>query len=278
VAPSAPPTGSAPRRSRYPWLYLVIAVAVVLAGLAVTGAVVAWRSWPERPGGGETVVLRVGSPTDTVAPATLEEVAEIARHRVEGMGAGAPEVSVGEVDVTVELPRGVDADAAGELMARPGELTLRPVLGVSREDAAVTESQTGDPEVELHLPDPDSDTLLHLGPTAIGNADVASAEAAVGPNGDWQVGLVFHDQGGEAWTRMTGDAACHPVGDRRRRIAIVLDGEILSAPEAGPDLRCDAGITEPEAVIAGDFTRAEAEELANLVRLAPLPMEVAVRE
>jgi SecD/SecF fusion protein len=251
----------------------------VLAALAVTGAVVAWRSLSERAGGGETVVLRVGSPTDTVAPATVEEVAETVRHRVRGMGAGVPEVSAGEVDVTVELPPGVDADAAAELMVRPGELTFRPVLGVAREDGAAAGSPgDGGGEAELHLPDPDSDAHLHLGVTAIGNGDVASAEAALGPNGDWQVGLVFHDQGGEAWTRLTGDAACHPVGDRRRRIAMVLDGEILAAPEVGPDLRCDAGITAPEAVVAGDFTRAEAEELANLVLLDPLPMEVAVRE
>ncbi len=65
-------------------------------------------------------------------------------------------------------------------------------------------------------------------------------------------------------------AAGHEDDYRLDTIAIVLDGNVVSAPEiAGP-------IPGGNAQIVGDFTRAQAEEIAAQLRSGPLPVDFRV--
>lgn len=45
----------------------------------------------------------------------------------------------------------------------------------------------------------------------------------------------FNGNGQNAWSRLTGKAACSAPGDPTRRVAIVLDKDIISAPQVDPE-------------------------------------------
>ncbi|MGH3984557.1 MAG: hypothetical protein ACRDST_18195 [Pseudonocardiaceae bacterium] len=46
---------------------------------------------------------------------------------------------------------------------------------------------------------------------------------------------------GEAWRQLM-QAACAPVGDPSRRIAIVLDDRIIFSPQVDPSVGCGGGV------------------------------------
>jgi SecD/SecF fusion protein len=94
----------------------------------------------------------------------------------------------------------------------------------------------------------------------------------------WMVNVTFAGDGGREWEELTGDAACHPPGDPRRRIAIVLDREVISSPEVSPEIQCDVGIGGGTTSITGDFTDSEAKDLALLIRAGALPVPVEIVE
>jgi hypothetical protein len=47
----------------------------------------------------------------------------------------------------------------------------------------------------------------------------------------WQVTISSRGDGGDKWADITGEAACETVGTPQRRVAIVLDRDIISSPE-----------------------------------------------
>ncbi|OLT27204.1 hypothetical protein BJF83_18620 [Nocardiopsis sp. CNR-923] len=260
-----------PSSSYHARLWLIpVFVSAALAVLVLAGVTV-WVLWPGR---GETVVLRVGGPGAAAAPEDVDGVAEIVERRVVAMGAGEPRVTTGEGTVSVELPRGADRDQAEVLLERRGLLSVHPVVGATGETDPVHPG-----EAVLTLPDPQGNGDLLLGPALMDDDGFESAEAGHDPSsGRWNVHVGFTAQGADAWSRATGEAACHPLGAAERRIAVVVDDEAVSAPEVGSDVACQVGLGGGIAVIEGGFTEEEARVLASLLRGEPLPLEVTVVE
>ncbi|MCY9785900.1 hypothetical protein KIK06_18580 [Nocardiopsis sp. EMB25] len=265
-----PPT---PRSRGRGWLIAVFAAAA-LTMIVLAGAM-AWVWWSARPGGGETVAFRVGDPTATVSPETVDRVAELLVRRVRSMEAGEPVVTAGGRTVTVELPRDADVEEAVALMERRGSLTVHPVVGLA---GPVGEPGAEDrSDAELVLPSPDGSGDLLLGPAALDNGGVASAETEHSPIASaWLVNVAFTERGADTWARMTGEAACHPAGSPERRLAIVVDGEVVTAPELSPDVACEVGLSGGSTAISGAFPEEEASALATLISMDPLPVEVTV--
>ena len=71
---------------------------------------------------------------------------------------------------------------------------------------------------------------LLLGPAQLTGDGVSDAGAGndAQMGGGWYVAVDFREQGREAWAKLTGEAACNPVGDPKRRVAIVLDSKVVS--------------------------------------------------
>src|SRR5690606_19119347 len=86
----------------------------------------------------------------------------------------------------------------------------------------------------------------------------------------------FRDAG--AWQKLTGEVACYQAGDPRRRLAIVLDNEIISSPQLDPSIACRAGIPGGGTDITGDFTLDEARDLAVLIKGGSLPVPLEMVE
>ncbi len=83
--------------------------------------------------------------------------------------------------------------------------------------------------------------------------------------GGFETMIVFSDEGAKFWADLTGNNVS-------RNLAIVLDGEVYSAP------RIMSEIFGGKALISGDFTEHEAKQLAALIQSGELPLEFKIKE
>ncbi len=81
-----------------------------------------------------------------------------------------------------------------------------------------------------------------------------------------KVTLTMNSQGAKKWAEMTTRAA----QDANRPIAIVLDDEVVSAPDV------QNAITGGISSISGNFTIAEATDLASILEVGKLPAKVSI--
>jgi SecD/SecF fusion protein len=254
-----------------------VRVVLALVVLAVSGWLLATR--PPRLGldlrGGTQIVLETRDGQFAEAStATTDEALEVLRRRVDELGVAEPTLArSGERRIIVELPGVTEPAEALAVIGRTAQLTLHPVVGIEPGPSAAEP----EPDGETVLPTENGERL-RLGPAALSGQQVKNATAGIDQFGAWQVNLEFRDTGGEAWRRLTADAACAAVGDPARRVAIVLDQEVISSPQVNADVACNAGIAGGRTQITGEFTGAEANDLALLVRAGGLPVPVDVIE
>ena len=149
-----------------------------------------------------------------------------------------------------------------------GHLTVHPVLGTTT-DGPVTGPDELDPLAKANVRDPDGGAALVIGPAVLTRQHVAAAAAEPGRAGGPAdaVTLEWTDGGAVRWTRLTGAAACAPPGDPARRIAVLLDGEVLTAPAVSPAVQCDVGIEGGTTQLLGPFPSSDAAGIA--ARLQP---------
>jgi SecD/SecF fusion protein len=232
--------------------------------------------------GGTQIVLEAkDSPERQVDGDTVARTLEVLRHRVDQLGVAEPSLQrSGERRVLVELPGVYDPREAVEVIGRTAQLAFHPVLGLA-EPAAGEPATTAPPagDGELVLAD-EGGGRLRLGPSALTGDAVGDARAELDPQFQtrWQVAIELKGDGGRRWAALTGAAACEPVGDPTRRVAIVLDGRVISSPQVDPSVACEQGIGGGQTVITGDFTGDEAGDLALLIRAGALPVPVEVVE
>jgi SecD/SecF fusion protein len=232
--------------------------------------------------GGTQIVLEAkDSPDRRVDGDTVARTLEVLRRRVDQLGVAEPTLQrSGERRVLVELPGVYDPAEAVEVIGRTAQLTFHPVLGLT-EPAAGEPTPTQPPASpdELVLAD-EGGGRLRLGPAALTGEAVGDARAELDPQAQvrWQVAIEFQGDGGRRWAELTGEAACQPPGDPRRRVAIVLDRQVISSPQVDPSVACEQGIGGGQTVITGDFTDREAQDLSLLIRAGALPVPVEVIE
>lgn len=113
-------------------------------------------------------------------------------------------------------------------------------------------------------------------PAPLTGAEVDSALALFGQqvDSDWTVQLNMTEEGAGRFAAVTGILAQFPQGSPNRRLAIVLDGAVMSAPEValtvGPE-----GITGGTAVITlgnAETAGEEAQDLTTVLRYGSLPV------
>lgn len=257
---------------------LLVVLAIAWGGLA---AVIAAGMTP-RLGldlqGGTSVVLTAPEGTD---PELLQVATEIMTRRIEDFGAvQEPDIAIsGDDTVVVQLPGVEDEQRAIDAVGQTGLLSFRPVLESFTPEDAPEVTETDDISMEAHLLNSQeglSDQVLHVGPAALEGSDVAEALPIFDTSsGVWAVSLDLTSQGGNKFAELTAAAASFPVGDPRRQIAIVLDGEVMSAPSVNPDISPDTGITGGSALITvgtDSAAQQEAQDLALTLRYGSLPV------
>ena len=259
--------------------------------------------------GGTSVVLTAPEDTD---PDLIEVATQIMNNRISSIGGvQEPEIAIsGGNTVLVQLPGVQNEQQALDAVGTTGLLSFRPVLALYNGSAGPYGSEFDptpglegdeieppvdpadrpdnvDPVTGLTIEDDpsqpsflqytdsffgvDQTVVLELGPAEVLGTDVSQALPQF--NGaQWAVSLDLTGEGGDKFAELTGEAALY--NDARRRIAIVLDGEVLTAPEVNQDIGPE-GITGGRAQITVGATpeaEDEAQELSVVLRYGSLPV------
>ncbi|MEU9950873.1 protein translocase subunit SecD, partial [Streptomyces sp. NPDC047939] len=246
----------------------VLAAAVLLVSVLIT-LTMSPRLGLDLQGGTRMVLQAKDSDTAKADRESTDRTLEVLRKRIDSLGVTEPTLTrSGEDRIIVELPDVQDPRKAADVIGRTAQLTFHGVQG--------PDEPAGDGPA---LPDEEGRTLA-LGPAVISGAGVKEASAAFDAQqgAGWSVSLDFHKDAGRDWTRLTGEAACHPVQDERRRVAIVLDKKVISSPQVSPTVACNTGLPSGSTQITGSFSADEARELALLIQGGALPVPVEIVE
>ena len=112
-----------------------------------------------------------------------------------------------------------------------------------------------------------------LGPVAVPGSDVETAAANLDTQSvGWIVTLDFNGDGTAAFGQITSEMAAQPADSPGNRFAIVLDGVVVSAPGV------NEAIPGGQAQISGQFTKDEAQDLANVLKFGALPLNFDIGE
>ena len=117
--------------------------------------------------------------------------------------------------------------------------------------------------------DTSSGEVSILSPTVIEGTDVKSASAVVPQNQvSWVVALQIKGEGKKTFDKVTQALYQQQQqgSDQTSRFAIVLDGEVLSAPTT------NGHFTDGSSQISGNFTATSARALANQLKYGALPL------
>ncbi|MDX2406021.1 protein translocase subunit SecD [Streptomyces microflavus] len=260
----------------------VLAAAVLLVSVFIT-LTMSPRLGLDLQGGTRMVLQAEDSATVEANRETTDRTLEVLRQRIDSLGVAEPVLTrSGEDRIIVELPDVQDPRQAAAVIGRTAQLSFHAVQGATpprTEPESEPETEPGSGSGRLTLPD-EQGTQLDLGPARLSGAGVKDATASFEAQqaAGWTVKLDFHKDAGKDWTRLTGEAACHPAGDERRRVAIVLDEKVISSPQVDPSVGCQAGLPSGSTQITGSFSAKEARDLALLVKGGALPVPVEIVE
>jgi len=223
----------------------------------------------------------VPSPVPTSAPTAAGVVDAPAMEPVAFAGAVDEAVQGAEAPPTPAIVRATAPLPAVPAPPAPADPTASPAPGATPAPSAqpgagagLGEGQPFDSSQPQTVLD-DNGQPIAIAPAALTGEGVQDAgsvnDVQTGTN---SVSVDFTGDGGRAWEQLTGQAACNPAGDPKRRIAIVLDGDVISSPQVDPSVQCGTGIQGGTTQITGDFSRDEAQDLAVLIKGGALPVPV----
>ncbi len=192
---------------------------------------------------------------------------EVIRNRIDEFGVRETSIQKqGEDEVVVQLPGVTDRERALEIIGRTAMLEFKLV---SNDQEKLKEAIDGKvPEgFELKRSEDDSSPLLLeskalLTGDSLTNAEVHFSSAEFN---EPVVGLKFNAEGAKKFADLT-------AANVGRRLAIILDGKVQSAPNIRE------AIPSGEAVISGRFDIAQAQDLAVILRVGALPAPMHVEE
>ncbi|MDD5773719.1 MAG: protein translocase subunit SecD [bacterium] len=225
--------------------------------------------------GGTHLVLSVDTsklPAGSNADDAVEVVKEIIRNRIDQFGVAEPVIQrQGTNQIIVELPGIKDSARAKQLIGRTAMLEFRLVDEQADLQSAINKNQIPD-NLELlsmeHLDENKNITrsqLLIEKEAKLTGKYLKEVQIKFGEFNEPRVTIAFNEEGGKIFSNVTGDN----VG---RRLAIVLDGVIKSAPVIREM------IPSGNAEISGSFTMEEAQDLSIVLRAGSLPAPVKIEQ
>ena len=225
-----------------------------------------------QPGAEGRVRYRVGltpQAREYLENMTVDQALATIRNRIDQFGLAEPDVrkEQGENRISIQLPGMRDPKRAIEVIGRTAHLEFRLV----REDV----DPFGDKPIprgvdvlpmELRTPDGGKaeSKIAVEAQVALTGDRISNAVPRFDQDGSSFVSVSFDRRGAELFGILTGEN----IG---KRLAIVLDGKVHSAPEIKDRILGDAQIS-------GRFTPAEASDLAVVLRAGSLPAPVVVLE
>jgi preprotein translocase subunit SecD len=199
---------------------------------------------------------------------------ETIRNRIDQFGVSEPTITrQGSDQILIQLPGVQDPARAKALIGKTALLEFKLLDEKTPVDQALAGHLPDTSEV-LYGREIDKQTKAERRipyvvqkRTLLTGAELTRAEVSADPNsmGNWQVSIEFTSTG----TRIFGEVTEQNVG---RRLAIILDGTVYSAP------RINERIPGGRAVITGQFSVEDARDLAIVLRAGALPAPVTILE
>ena len=190
----------------------------------------------------------------TINNSALKQSIEIVRRRIDDVGTKEPTIlQRGEKRILIELPGLKDPDRIKNLLGKTAQLNFRLVSENSQFGTEKLISENGD---KLSV----SKRIVMSGENLIDAQPNINNQ-----NNEPTVSFTLDRLGAQKFGRVTTDN----VG---KRLAIVLDGEIVSAPSINEPITSGSG------VISGNFSFQEATDLSLLLRSGALPTPLLIVE
>lgn len=219
--------------------------------------------------GGMHLVLKIDTSklSEDAKKDAADRAVEVIRNRIDQFGVREPSIQRQGVDeIVIQLPGITDRERAINLIGKTAQLEFKLV---SNDPEKIKQALEGDiPEgYELKTSSQETEQLLLeqepvLTGEAIKNAFVRFDQSAFNQP---VVALEFNSKGAKEFARITDEN----IG---RRLAIVLDGKLQSAP------RIKEAIPTGEAVITGQFDVQKATDLSLVLRVGALPAPMHIEE
>ena len=224
--------------------------------------------------GGQIVILKINDKRAIdLKKLTVEHSLETIRNRVDQFGIAEPEIiPEGDNRIMIQLPGIKDPERAKNLIGKTALLEFKIVDDENSLDEALrgnipegdiiayglrTDKSTGQRG---------STPYLIKNKTLLTGASLETAKVQISDRfGEPNVSIKFNSQGATDFDRITNDNV-------RKRLAIVLDGVVHSAPVI------QERISGGQAQITGNFTMDEARDLAIVLRAGALPAPVNIIE
>ena len=190
----------------------------------------------------------------TINNSALKQSIEIVRRRIDDVGTKEPTIlQRGEKRILVELPGLKDPERIKSLLGKTAQLNFRLVIDNNEFGTEELIAENGE---KLNV----SKRIIMSGENLIDAQPNINNQ-----NNEPTVSFTLDRLGSQKFGRATTDN----VG---KRLAIVLDGEIVSAPNINEP------ITSGNGMISGNFTFQEATDLSLLLRSGALPTPLIVVE
>lgn len=204
---------------------------------------------------------------------TVEHSLETIRNRVDQFGISEPEIiPEGENRIMVQLPGVNDPERAKNLIGKTALLEFKLVDDENSLEEALRGNIPEGSIIAYGLRGDRSTGQRGTSPYLLKNralmtgASLETARVEISDRfGEPNVSLKFNSQGAVDFERITGENV-------RKRLAIVLDGAVHSAPVI------QERIAGGQAQITGSFTMEEARDLAIVLRAGALPAPVNILE
>ena len=190
----------------------------------------------------------------TINNSALKQSIEIVRRRIDDVGTKEPTIlQRGEKRILVELPGLKDPDRIKKLLGKTAQLNFRLISESSEFGVDELISETGE--------------MLKVSKRIVMSGEnLIDAQPSIqNQKNEPTVSFTLDRLGAQKFGRVTTDN----VG---KRLAIVLDGKIISAPNINEP------ITSGNGMISGNFSFQEATDLALLLRSGALPTPLDVVE
>ena len=203
----------------------------------------------------EVIVTLTEEEMAAIDERTVRQSLEIIRRRVDEVGTREPTILRQGADrIVIQVPGLGSAEELKTLIGATAKLTFHPVIRRTSDEAA---SPGAGNVIYPSLDEPGQFYVLEKSPVVSGD-ELTDAQPDFDQNGRPAVTFRFNPAG----ARRFGDYTAANIGSP---FAIVLDGEVISAPVIQDHIPGGAGI------ITGRFTVEESNRLAILLRAGALP-------
>ncbi len=192
--------------------------------------------------GGTQIILKpVETGAEEVSDEAIEKAQLIILNRIDKLGISEPLVTRDyNRNIIIQLPGVDDPERAIDIIGKTAQLEFKILESVDEEGNPV------------------------FGPTLMTGDKLSKAQAGYDPNGQIVVSMAFTEEGTQQFEKITSEN----VG---AQLAIVLDGEMRSAPRIQQAISGDA-------VITGIDSLDEAKDIALVLQTGALPVNLEIQE